>query len=129
MALKTEKYRKYYLKCSNTFFADCKQTLTAILRLYSQLLHSLLIGTVGYVHASLFVAPWFNTVPKNHRISIMNLRNLSTVKLYYSIQSLIYIRYIMHPTIHIYKSLVLWHLSSAKKSLEIFPVNNTLSQM
>ena len=24
MALKTEKYRKYYLKCSNTFFADCK---------------------------------------------------------------------------------------------------------
>ena len=23
MALKTEKYRKYYLKCSNTFFADC----------------------------------------------------------------------------------------------------------
>ena len=23
LALKTEKYRKYYLKCSNTFFADC----------------------------------------------------------------------------------------------------------
>ena len=23
MALKTEKYRKYYLKCSNTFLAGC----------------------------------------------------------------------------------------------------------
>ena len=28
MALKTEKYRKYYLKCSNTFFADCICSLT-----------------------------------------------------------------------------------------------------
>ena len=35
----------------------CKQIAAAILGLHSQLLHSLLIGTIRYVHSSLLIAP------------------------------------------------------------------------
>ena len=52
MALKTEKYRKYYLKCSNTFFADC------ISSFFFLLIHAGFAEYMGHVFEITFVAKY-----------------------------------------------------------------------
>ena len=41
----------------------CKQTAATILGLYSQSLHSLLIGSIGFVHSPLLISSWEEKVP------------------------------------------------------------------
>ena len=62
LKIKKKKKKKKTDKSKHLFSAAvnrCKQIAAAILELHSQLLHSLPIGIIGYVHSSLFIAPCF----------------------------------------------------------------------
>ena len=49
MAPKTEKYRKYYLKCSNTFFADCNSNIQIQIQRQDFNLLKMLLKNSGYI--------------------------------------------------------------------------------
>ena len=98
MALKTEKFRKYYLKCSNTFLAGCKQFSFSwnCSTFYKYLLFFLLYFIV-YIYGdclisknkiSIFFLVWISYLVFSFTNRILFVQTFGSIKYSYDCQSI-----------------------------------------